>query len=180
MFSPRSSAQFICASGLRRRRLGQSIILGMPERPRPLFGEQCRPSTRPGRNCPVHHRRHSPWHSASHRKWESCETASRTRRAFRDPLRRRVQWSASATQVTFRVETIIVAERMYEPRRVERTRWRWNSLFSINFGIPNVNPRATRAMRIIGFLSKARGETGTGSSRSASGIRVHPPAGIVH
>ena len=35
----------------------------------------------------------------------------------------------------------------------------WNLLFSINFGIPKVNPKATRASKIIGFLNKARGET---------------------
>ena len=35
-----------------------------------------------------------------------------------------------------------------------------NVLFSISFGMPKVNPRATTASRIIGFLSSDNGETG--------------------
>lgn len=34
-----------------------------------------------------------------------------------------------------------------------------NVLFSISFGMPKVNPRATTASRIIGFLSNDNGET---------------------
>jgi hypothetical protein len=32
-------------------------------------------------------------------------------------------------------------------------------LFSINFGIPNINPMDTTAIRIIGFFKKLNGET---------------------
>lgn len=34
-----------------------------------------------------------------------------------------------------------------------------DALFSISLGIPNVNPNATRASRIMGFLRSDRGET---------------------
>ena len=54
---------------------------------------------------------------------------------------------------------------------------RQHLLFSMSFGIPNVNPRATRANRIIGFLKSERGETKSPTISSATHTKKKQPSG---
>lgn len=71
------------------------------------------------------------------------------------------------------VHKIRCSEREGGTRGVESSDSGQHILFSINLGIPKVKPRATKAIRIMGFLNKARGET-----KSMISITVSNPSSV--